>query len=160
MTLFVLSNKMLRKCFSCLTRTTEIEASTCLQLSLVSWFGLRSRCLYKFWGEMKEVLSRIPCNHKHWACLTVEPKASFNCAVFLPLIFNGRHSHLRTLEAGSKGWILPPILTLTYQTLLVTVALKGAGCAVEWDLWCAGEARSETQRIAALGGRMCYLLGF
>lgn len=60
-------------------------------------------------------------------CLNVEPKASFNCAVFPPLIFNGRHSHLRTLEADIKGWILPPILTLVCIKLSGSSASQG-GC--------------------------------
>lgn len=100
---------------------------------------------------MKEVLSRNPCNHKCWVCLNVEPKASFNCAGFPPLIFNGRHSHLRTLEADIKGWILPPILTLVCIKLSGNSGSQGGClCAGARPVMCR-EAGPETQCITGLG---------
>lgn len=103
---------------------------------------------------MKEVLSRIPCNHKHWACLAVEPKASFNCTVFPLLISNGRHSHLRTLEADIKGQILPPIFRLTSETLMVTL-WHSRGLVVLWSETCNVQGRQDQkQGITAPGKGM------
>lgn len=41
-----------------------------------------------------------------------------------------------------------------------SVAVKGAVCAAEPDLWCAGEAGSENHSVPGLWGRMCCLLDF